>query len=95
ETAKKYADFGFIRIVSDCKLEETEGGVELSFQKESFLNIAKMNQYDSILSKAILEVAGKDLRVKFRSAEENTTEGDSFRQLMSKLDGYQGKITFK
>lgn len=95
ETAKKHADFGFLRIVSDCQLNESEDSVELLFQKEAFLNIAKMNQYDTVLSKAILEVTGKDIRVKFRSGQENTPEGDSFRELLNKLDGYQGKITFK
>lgn len=95
ELAKKQADFGFMRIVSDCQFNETEDSVELSFQKESFLNIAKMNQYDAILSKAILEVTGKEVRVKFRSGQESAPEGDSFRQLLNQLDGFQGKVTFK
>ncbi len=95
EAAKKHADFGFLRIVSDCQLNELEDSIELIFQKEAFLNIAKMNQYDTVLSKAILEVTGRTVRVKFRSGQENTPEGDSFCELLSKLDGYQGKITFK
>lgn len=95
ETAKSYADFGFLRIVSECQLSEQGDTLELIFSKESFLNIARMNQYDVVLAKAIQQVTGKTVRVKFRAAEDNSSGGDSFRQLMSQLDGYRGKITFK
>lgn len=95
EEAKKKADFGFSRIMADCKRSETPECVELFFQNESFLNIAKMNQYDGLLKAAIQRVTGRDILVKFRANEEQTPGNDSFHQLLNKLDGFQGKVTFK
>ncbi len=95
EDAKQKADFGFSRIMADCKLIESEDFVELLFQNEAFLNIAKMNQYDTLLAASVERITGKNIRVKFRADAKPANGDDSFHQLLSKLDGFQGKVTFK
>ncbi|MBQ7950235.1 MAG: DNA polymerase III subunit gamma/tau [Clostridia bacterium] len=95
ETAKQKADFGFSRIMADSKLVESEDNVELFFQNEAFLNIAKMNQYDTLIANAVAQITGKNIRIKFRAETKSTDKEDSFHQLLSRLDGIQGKVTFK
>lgn len=95
EAASKKADFGFKRIMSSATREEINGGVDFLIQSEAFLNIAKMNQYDKVIKQAILEVTGKDLIVKLRSAETSQESGDSFQKLMNQLSGFSDQIIFK
>ena len=75
--------------MADCKLVETEDSVELLFQNEAFLNIAKMNQYDTMLSDSLQQITGTNIRVKFRADTKPENGDDSFHQLLSKLDGFQ------
>lgn len=95
EVASKKADFGFKRIMGGATWEEQESSIELMIQSDAFLNIAKMNQYDKVLKQAILDVSGKEYLVKLRSKEASAEDGDSFQKLMSKLNGFSDKITFK
>ncbi len=95
EVASKKADFGFKRIMGGATWEEQEGGIDLMIQSDAFLNIAKMNQYDKVLKQAILDVSGREYSVKLRSKEASAEDGDSFQKLMSKLNGFSDKITFK
>ncbi len=95
EAASKKADFGFKRIMGGATWEEQVGGIEVVIQSESFLNIAKMNQYDKMLKQALLDVTGEEYSVKLRSKEASEENGDSFQQLMNQLNGFSDKITFK
>ncbi|MBO5408541.1 MAG: DNA polymerase III subunit gamma/tau [Clostridia bacterium] len=95
EVGAKHADFGFRRIMEKCTVTEEENTVDLLLESEAFLNIARMNQYDSIVSKAVEELLGKNCRVRLRLKEEKSGGEDVFRGLMNRLNNYQGKITFK
>ncbi len=87
------ADFGFSRIMGKCRLQEQDDTLDIFMESESFLNIAKMNQYDKIIQDAVYQVTGKEYRVKLRG-NDSGDEDDSFRQLMNQLRGFQGNITF-
>lgn len=95
ETASKKADFGFRRILGSSKISEEETAVDLFIESEAFLNIARMNQYDALIAKAIEEVTGKNYRVRLRVKEEGNPGEDAFSNLMNRLNGYQGKINFR
>lgn len=95
DTASKKADFGFRRIMGNSKIKEEGTTVDLMIESEAFLNIARMNQYDAVIATALEELTGTSYRVRLR-VEENGSDGeDAFRGLMNRLNGYQGKITFK
>ena len=95
ETAARSADFGFRRILTDCRLAEQGMGVDVFIVNESFLSIARINQYDKIIAQAIVTVTGKEYTVKLRCQEQSSEEGDSFRQLLDRLDGFSENIHFK
>ncbi len=95
DVASKKADFGFKRIMGGATWSEQDGSIDLMIASEAFLNIAKMNQYDKVLKQAILDVTGQEHSVKLRCKEASAEDGDSFQKLMSQLNGFSDKITFK
>ncbi len=95
ELAAKKADFGFRRIMEKSTILEEDSTVDVFLESEAFLNIARMNQYDLVIAGAMEELLGKSYRLRLRMKEENSQSDDVFRGLMNRLNGYQGKITFK
>ena len=93
--ASKGADFGFVKIINSGEVSVNEKSISITFNNNSYLNIAKMNKYDSVIKKALSAITNDEYSVRLLSGNISEVKHDNnFQFLMDKLEQNSENISF-